>query len=196
MLLVPDHGNRKDFVKAAKQIHDIRHKAVRERGRPSDRGYVFPILWKYFHPRRKLPSRKTIINVVRNQLPPHHPMSDDAILKHLKQWIIFADRGQRNSSTIVGLRFDRLSRPRLAWLKKHAPKTINALGHYQKLLRSGNREPQGRLPTLEMLKECIADGKVNLRKLFKLAPFDLEMLKAESKLSQEIDDMFPRPGDR
>jgi hypothetical protein len=189
LLMIPDCDNEADFVKAAKRVWRVRHGAVQGRGRPSERGRVFAILYELYRRQGKVPSQGEQIREVQKQFANlgTYTVSPDAILKHVKQWRIFASRKRYGNLWCVGVRFDGLSTsPYRRWLKKHAAKTVKAIENYLKVY-----QPWRPGPTLEMLKQCTIDGKVNLRRLFELVPYDPKRLKARSELSLEIQDMLP-----
>src|SRR6185295_1627225 len=97
-----------------------RHDPSRQRGRPSERGRVFTILWNdEFKGGAAKRTQGKLIRLVQEALKADS-LSEDAIRKYVKMWLIL----KRNGRVIPDL---ALPAADLLWLNKHASRTMKAV---------------------------------------------------------------------
>jgi len=139
--LIEDADNLKDFLKNAKTLWILRHHSTRRRGRPSERGRVFGVLWAEDAKGLigKNVTQGKLIQIVREQLG-DEPLSEDAIRKYVKMWRIL----RKHNKVVPDLSLPVSDRQ---WFEKHASKTMKAFTDYHAQVK--DLQPRKQIPELQ-----------------------------------------------
>lgn len=184
MLLIPDEATLERFLTNAKNIWIGHHHSTRGRGRPSERGRVFRILWDdEINNSPKRVTQGKLIRLVQSELGTD-TLSEDAIRKYVKMWLIL----KRNGKVIPDL---SLPAADLRWLNKHASKTMKAIRAYRDLSKA--IAPALKVTGLSgsLMRSAAIDGTLDVDKLFYMPHSTPDALRCDADLRKEIQDFLP-----
>jgi hypothetical protein len=132
LLVVDDANTMEEFEANARAAWCRAHDPTRHRGRPSEMGRIFGILWNHVlegHVTEGL-SQGQLIRLLRSKMG-NDPLSDDSMKKYVKMWWIL----ERHGLIVPDL---SLPAPYAHYFTKHAPKMMQAISSYYRFQCSVN----------------------------------------------------------